>query len=492
MSAPGVKPAHPYAAVQRVVGMLLVFLSLSFIPPLLFGLFGNDGTAAAFGLSLVVVAVGGAAMYVPVRHARGDLKVAEGFLVVVACWVAVCVAGALPLMLSPSPVASLADAVFESTSAITTTGATVFTGLDDMPNSIRWYRQQLQWMGGMGIIVLAVAILPMLRIGGMQVYRAEITGPEKGSRLTPRIAETAKALWLIYVGLTALCAAAYWAAGMSLFDAVCHSFSTIATAGFSTYDASMGHFNSPLIEMLAVIFMIVGSVNFALHFLALRRASSRPYLGDPEVRIFIVLLLTITAIVTGLLWANSVYDGGLQAFRYAIFQSTSFMTTTGFASDSVYLWPGALPLIIVLASTLGGCAGATTGGFKLLRVILIAKQGGRELKRLMHPRAVVPLKFGGRLIHDSVASAVWGYLSLYIVCFCVLSLIIAAVEPDLVTSTSVVLSAMNNLGPALGNAGAHWGDLSDLTKWLMSFAMLLGRLEIFTILVLLTPAYWKR
>lgn len=484
--------AHPYAAVQRIVGLLLVFLSVSFIPPLLFGLFGRDGTAFAFGASLALVASGGAMLYFPVRQARGDLKVAEGFLVVVACWASVCLAGALPFMLAPSPGASLVDAVFESTSAITTTGATVFTGLDYMPDSIRWYRQQLQWMGGMGIIVLAVAILPMLKIGGMQVYRAEITGPEKGSRLTPRIAETAKALWMIYVGLTALCAAAFWAAGMSLFDAVCHSFSTVATAGFSPYDASMGHFNNPLIEMLAVIFMIVGSINFALHYLALRRASSRPYLGDPEVRVFIVLVLVITAIATALLWADSVYDSGLEAFRYALFQATSYMTTTGFSTDAVHLWPGALPLIIVFSSTLGGCAGATTGGFKLLRVILITKQGGRELKRLMHPRAVVPLKFGGRLIQDSVASAVWGFVSLYIVCFCILSLIIAMVEPDLVTSTSVVLSAMNNLGPALGEAGPHWGDLTGLTKWLMSFAMLLGRLEIFTILVLLTPTYWRR
>ncbi|MGY6588328.1 MAG: TrkH family potassium uptake protein [Wenzhouxiangella sp.] len=478
-----------YAPVQRVVGALLMFLSIGFLPPLVFALANQDGAAAAFGISLGVVLGVGLGLYWPVRRAQRELRISDGFLVVVACWGAVCLAGALPFVLAID--ASLADAVFESTSGITTTGATVFSGLGDMPISIRWYRQQLQWMGGLGIIVLAVAILPMLRVGGMQVFKAEATGPVKESRLTPRIAETAKALWAIYIGLTVICAAAFWAAGMSLFDAVTHAFSTIATAGFSTHDASIGYFDSALIDWLVVFFLFIASLNFALHFLALRKATAQVYLKDPEVKLFVILLLLISALITLLLWRQQVYDDVWQSLRYAVFQAVSYTTTTGFATAEVYLWPGTLPLLLILISGLGGCAGATTGGFKIIRVYLLSRQGLRELQRLIHPRAVVPLKLGGRTLDQEVANAVWGFVSLYILCVVVLTLIVSGIEQDLVTAVSVVFSAMNNLGPALGEAGSNWGPLSDSTKWLMSFAMLLGRLEIFTILVLLTPAYWK-
>ncbi len=478
-----------YAPVQRVVGVLLIFISIGFIPPLVFALVNGDGAAHAFVASLLGVSAAGALLYWPVRRARRELRISDGFLVVVACWGVVCLAGAIPFVLALD--ASLADAVFESTSGITTTGATVFSGLGEMPISIRWYRQQLQWMGGLGIIVLAVAILPMLRVGGMQVYKAEATGPVKESRLTPRIAETAKALWLIYIGLTAVCAAAYWAAGMTLFDAVCHAFTTIATAGFSTHDGSIGHFDSALIDWLVVFFMFVASVNFALHFLALRRASAQVYLKDPELKLFVILLLIISILITLLLWRQQVYDSLWESIRFAAFQAVSYTTTTGFGTADVYLWPGTLPLLLILISGLGGCAGATTGGFKIIRVYLVTKQGLRELQRLIHPRSVVPLKLGGRTLNQEVANAVWGFVSLYILCIVVLTLIVAGIEEDLVTAVSVVFSAMNNLGPALGEAGANWGPLSNATKWLMSFAMLLGRLEIFTILVLLTPSYWR-
>ncbi|MFW5926861.1 MAG: TrkH family potassium uptake protein [Wenzhouxiangella sp.] len=478
-----------YAPVQRIVGVLLMFLSLGFVPPMLFALSSHDGTFSAFGISLVIVAVTGLALYAPVHRSRRDLRIRDGFLVVVACWGAVCLAGAVPFVLALD--ASFADAVFESTSGITTTGGTVFVGLDDMPVSVLWYRQQLQWMGGLGIIVLAVAILPMLRIGGMQVYKAEVTGPVKESRLTPRIAETAKALWLIYIGLTILCAAAYWAAGMSLFDAVGHAFSTIATAGFSTHDNSIGHFDSALIDWLVVFFVFVASLNFGLHYLALRRATAQVYLRDPELKLFAILLLIVSAAATLLLWQQQVFGSFWDSLRHAVFQAVSYTTTTGFATAEVYLWPGTLPLLLLLTSALGGCAGATTGGFKIIRVYLLTKQGIRELKRLIHPRAVVPLKLGGRTLNQEVANAVWGFVSLYILCVVVLTLIVSGIEEDLVTAVSVVFSAMNNLGPALGQAGANWGGLSDATKWLMSFAMLLGRLEIFTILVLLTPTYWR-
>ena len=480
---------HSYAPVQRVVGLLLMFLGIGFLPPMVFAIANADGAAGAFLTSAILVSLAGLLLYLPVRNNFRELRVADGFLVVVACWAAVSLAGAVPFVLVLD--VSLADAVFESTSGITTTGATVFSGLDDMPISIRWYRQQLHWMGGLGIIVLAVAILPMLKVGGMEIYRAEVTGPVKENRLTPRIAETAKALWLIYIGLTVICARALWAAGMSLFDAVTHSFSTIATAGFSTYDASIGHFDSALIEVLLIGFMFIAGINFALHFLALRRASAQSYLNDPELRLFCILLVAISGLITLLLWQQNVYGDFWQSLRYATFQAVSYTTTTGFGTADVYLWPGTLPLLMILISGLGGCAGSTTGGFKIVRVYLVSKQGLRELRRLIHPRSVVPLKLGGRTLNEDVANAVWGFVSLYIACIVILTLIVSSLERDLVTSVSVVFSAMNNLGPALGEAGPNWGGLTQATKWLMSFAMLLGRLEIFTVLVLLTPTYWK-
>ncbi|GAB4167531.1 MAG: TrkH family potassium uptake protein [Wenzhouxiangellaceae bacterium] len=478
-----------YAPVQRIVGLLLMFLSISFVPPLAISWFSHDGAAHAFLISLLVVAVIGAALYVPVHNNRRELRIADGFLVVFACWASVSLAGSVPfLMVLDAPPA---DAVFETVSGITTTGATVFVGLDDMPISLRWYRQQLQWLGGLGIIILAVAILPMLKIGGMEIYRAEVTGPVKENRLTPRIAETAKALWLIYIGLTLLCALALWAAGMSLFDAFAHSFSTIATAGFSPHDASIGHFSSPLIEWILIVFMVVASFNFALHFLALRRATSQVYLTDPEIRLFVFLLLVISGGVALNLWLNLGDLSFGEALRTSTFHVVSYMTTTGFATTDISLWPGTLPLLMILISALGGCAGSTTGGFKIVRVYLISKQGVRELRRLIHPRSVLPLKLGGKTLDPEVANGVWGFLSLYMVCIVLLTLVVASLESDLITAISVVISAMNNLGPALGEAAANWAKLSDATKWLMSFAMLLGRLEIFTVLVLLTPTYWR-
>lgn len=478
-----------YAPVQRVVGVLLVFLSLSFVPPLIFALINHDGAAHAFFTSTLTVAATGLVLYLPVRRSRRELRVADGFLVVFACWASVSLAGALPFVLVLD--ASLADAVFETVSGITTTGATVFTGLENLPISILWYRAQIQWLGGLGIIVLAVAILPMLRIGGMEIYRAEVTGPVKENRLTPRIAGTAKALWLIYLGLTVLCVLALWSAGMSVFDAFTHSFTTLATGGFSPHDASIGHFDSALIEWILIVFMLLAGMNFALHYLALRRASMQVLIRDPEIRLYFALMVGISALVALALWWSGHTPDFWRSVRVATFQTVSYVTTTGFGTTDVSLWPGTLPLLIILASSLGGCAGSTTGGFKTVRVYLVSKQGLRELRRLIHPRSVLPLKFGGKTVSEQVSNAIWGFLSLYILSVVVLMFLVASLETDFTTSISVVFSAINNLGPALGEASANWGGLTDATKWLMSFAMLLGRLEIFTVLVLLTPTYWK-
>ncbi len=480
-----------FQSIQRIVGVLLVLSSVTMVPPALVGWFYADGSATAFLEGFAVVLVLGAVCWFPVRHVRRELRIRDGFVVVVACWMVLGLAGSVPLFLSSQPELSLTDAVFESMSALTTTGATVLTGIDFLPKGILFYRQQLQWLGGMGIIVLAVAVLPMLRIGGMQLYRAETPGPMKDNKLTPRIAETAKALWNLYLWITVTCALAYWIAGMTMFDAVGHAFSTVAIGGFSTHDLSIGYFNSPTIEVICMTFMFVAGINFALHFMAWRRASMSPYTGDPELKAYIVLMIGATVFCTWQLWSHSVYPDALQALRYGMFQVISIATTAGFATDSFYLWPATLPLLLLLLSCIGACAGSTGGGMKVIRALLLYKQGWREMVRLVHPSALAPVKLGNRSASEKVIQSVWGFFSVYVVCFCVMSLLLTGFGVDLVTAVSSVLSCMNNLGPALGQAGPHYADLADPAKWILSLAMVMGRLELFTLLILFTPVFWR-
>jgi trk system potassium uptake protein TrkH len=384
------------------------------------------------------------------------------------------------------------DAVFESVSGLTTTGATVLIGLDSLPQAILFYRQQLQWLGGLGIIVLAVAVLPMLGVGGMQLYRAETPGPVKDTRLTPRITETAKALWYVYLGITLVCGLAYWAAGMTLFDAVCHAFSTVAIGGFSTHDASMAYFESPLIEMIAVFFMFVAGVNFSLHFLAWRHRRLTNYLGDPEFRAYVKLLGGLTAIVLIYLYLTGHYATLAETFTKGLFQVVSIGTTTGFATDSFVDWPGALPVLLILSSFVGGCAGSTAGGMKVIRWLLMYKQGWREVQRLVHPSAAITVKLGDKPVHNRVVDSVWGFFAVYVVVFGILMLVLLASGSDQVTAFSSIAASLNNLGPGLGDVAAGYGGLDVIGKWSMVCAMLLGRLEIFTLLVLITPIFWRR
>lgn len=480
-----------FKSIQRIVGVLLILSSLTMLPPILVSWIYRDGSALAFLEGFALIFFVGALAWWPVRNVRRELRLRDGFLVVVAAWTTMGLGGAAPLMLSEYPVMSLTDAVFESISGLTTTGATVLSGIDFLPPAVLYYRQQLQWLGGMGIIVLAVAVLPMLRIGGMQLYRAETPGPMKDSKLTPRITETAKALWYLYLGITVACAVAYWMAGMDVFDAVGHAYSTVAIGGFSTHDLSIGYFDNPLIELIAVFFMFIAGMNFALHYLAWRRASGSPYLADPELRAYATILLVASLACTAHLYLTGTYDGLWPALRYGLFQTISIATTTGYTTDSFYLWPGALPLLLILLSFIGACAGSTGGGMKVIRIVLLYRQGAREMLRLIHPSATIPVKVGGKIMSDRVIDAVWGFASLYLVVFCVLSLALSATGLDLVTAVSAVAACMNNLGPALGDAGPHFTELNAVSKWLLSFAMLLGRLEIFTLLVLFTPAFWR-
>jgi len=350
----------------------------------------------------------------------------------------------------------------------------------------------LQWLGGMGIIVLAVAILPMLGIGGMQLYRAETPGPMKDSKLTPRITETAKALWYIYLGLTLMCAGLYWLAGMDVFDAIGHSFSTVAIGGFSMHDQSMAYFDNFMIESVAMLFMFLAGINFALHFLSWRNLSAKPYLFDPEFRVYSYVLLTVSVIASAYLYFSGVFTNVGDAIFHGMFQAISIGTTAGFTTAEYHNWPTFLPIMLLLTSFIGGCAGSTGGGMKVIRVLLLVKQGMREIRRLIHPNAQFSVKIGSKALTGRVVGSVWGFFSLYVVCFSFMSLILTATGLDLVTAFSAVAACLNNLGPGLGEVGSNYAGLNSVAKWVLCFAMLLGRLEIFTLLVLLVPEFWRR
>jgi len=478
--------------VQRILGVLLMLFSLTMLPPMLLSLWYQDGALLGFTDGFLLTLGLGVAIWAPVRRRYRELRVRDGFLVVVMFWTVLGLTGALPFLLAQNSGFSIPDAVFESISGLTTTGATVIVGIDRLPISILYYRQQLQWLGGMGIIVLAVAVLPMLGIGGMQLYRAETPGPMKDSKLTPRITETAKALWLIYLTLTIACGLAYWAAGMRPFDALGHAFATVAIGGFSTHDASIGYYDSATIELIAVVFMILSGANFALHFQMVRRRSLRVYLQDPEFRGYITILGLVFLIVSVSLHAMQVYSDWGDSLIRGLFQAVSIGTTTGFTTADYSLWPGFISILLLFTSFIGGCAGSTGGGIKVIRFLLLIKQGAREINRLIHPNAEIPIRIGNKTIPRRVVDAVWGFFALYVASFSVMYLVLASTGLDLMTAFSAVAASINNLGPGLAGVGANYAGLGDHAKWILCFGMLMGRLEIFTLLVLLTPAFWQK
>lgn len=479
-------------AVQRVLGLLLAMFSLTMLPPMAVSWFYADGTWQAFGWSFLIVLGSGMLIWLPVRKHVREMRLRDGFTVVALFWIVLGLFGAVPLVLVDRPAMSVTDAVFESMSGLTTTGATVLSGLDTLPRAILYYRQQLQWFGGLGIIVLAVAVLPMLGVGGMQLYRAETPGPVKDNKLTPRITETAKALLKIYVGITVVCAAAYAAAGMSLFDAIGHAFSTVAIGGFSTHDQSIAYFNSPLIELIAVVFMFTAGINFALHFLIWRQKRPSTYLLDPEFQAYVRILGGMTIVVLGYLYVTDHYSTLPELFTKGLFHVVSIGTTTGFTTDNFAAWPGALPVLLLLSSFVGGCAGSTAGGIKVIRWLLMYKQGRREIRRLVHPSAEFAVMLGSKAVSNRVIDAVWGFFVVYMVVYTALMLLFMAVGLDQVSAFAAVAATLNNLGPGLGDVTSGFGSVAPLVKWASVCAMLLGRLEIFTLLVLFTPAFWQR
>ncbi|MBD1577689.1 MULTISPECIES: TrkH family potassium uptake protein [Vibrio] len=482
-----------FRSIIRIIGLLLALFSLSMLAPALVALLYRDGAGVPFITTFFVLLICGGLCWLLNRDQKKELKSRDGFLIVVLFWVVIGSAGSLPFLLSNNPNVSITDAFFESFSALTTTGATVLVGLDELPKAILFYRQFLQWFGGMGIIVLAVAILPILGIGGMQLYRAEIPGPVKDNKMTPRIAETAKVLWYIYLSLTVACAAAFWLAGMSLFDAICHSFSTIAIGGFSTHDASMGYFNSPVINMITVIFLLISACNFSLHFAAFSSGGVHPkyYWRDPEFRAFIVIQFLLFLLCFVILLVHQTELTTFETFDQVLFQTVSISTTAGFTTTGFSQWPLFLPVLLLFSSFIGGCAGSTGGGLKVIRVLLLTLQGGRELKRLVHPRAVYPIKIGGKVLSQRVVDAVWGFFSAYALVFVLCMLGLIASGMDELSAFSAVAATLNNLGPGLGEVAVHFANVNDSAKWVLIISMLFGRLEVFTLLILFTPTFWK-
>jgi len=478
--------------VQRILGLMLMVFSLTMLPPIGVSIAYADGHWQPFLDAFALVALAGALLWLPVRRVKRDLRLRDGFLVVALFWVILGFVGATPLVITDVPDMSLTDAVFEAVSGFTTTGATVIVGLDELPKSILYYRQQIQWLGGMGIIVLAVALLPVLGIGGMQLYKAETPGPVKDEKLTPRITQTAKALWLVYLALTAACAGAYWLAGMDLFDAIGHAFSTLSTGGFSPYDASLAHFDSYAIDMIAVVFMFLGGVSFALHFMMFRSRAARQYWRDSEFRAYLGIASGLVVFTTLYLLLSGTFADPAESFRTAALHVVSMQTSTGFVTSGFADWPGALPALLMLATFIGGCAGSTAGGMKVIRWVLVLKQGLAELKRLVHPSAEIPVKIGGKPVPDRVINAVGGFFAIYLILFGAMMMMLMATGVDQVSAWSAVATTLNNAGPGLGSVAMNFRDVPDLAKWVCTLAMLIGRLEIFTLIILLTPAFWQK
>jgi trk system potassium uptake protein TrkH len=480
-----------YRTIIRILGLLVALFSVTMIPPVIVSVIYEDGSGLPFLLAFLLCLITGLIIWYPNRSYRKDLRAKEGFLIVVLFWTVLASFGALPFLLLEQPQMSTTDAFFEAFSGLTTTGATVIEGIDYLPKAIQFYRQQLQWLGGMGIIVLAVAILPILGVGGMQLYRAETPGPVKDSKMTPRIADTAKHLWYIYLSLTVVCALAFWIVGMNWFDAICHAFSTIAIGGFSNYDASLGHFNSLGVNIVCVVFLWIAALNFALHYAAASGRSLKGYFYDPELKAFFIIQTSLVLICFIVLIQFSWYaDAGI-AFDQALIQSVSISTTAGFTTTEFSNWPAFLPIMLIFSSFIGGCAGSTGGGLKVIRVLLLYLQGKREVDRLIHPKAVYSVKLGERALPDRVVEAVWGFFSAYAMVFVIIMIGLIATGMDDVTAFSATAATLNNLGPGLGNVAATYADVSDSGKWLLIIAMLFGRLEVFSLLVLFSPTFWR-
>lgn len=481
-----------FAPVYRALGMIIMLFGLTMLAPLILSYVMDDGAQSAYDEAFALTMLCGAFLWYRYRSCKRELAIRDGFLMVVLVWTVLPAFAAVPLMIHLG--LSHTDAYFETVSGLTTTGSTILSNIDTLPMSINLWRHQLVWVGGMGLIVLAIAILPLLGIGGRQMFKAETPGPMKDAKMTPRIAETAKGLWLVYLGVTVTCILGFQWAGMSWFDAICHGFSTMGLGGFSTHDASFGFFDSPAIEAVAILFMLIAGMNFGTLFLAVHGRSLRPYLHDPEAGWFIGVTLVSILVVAIYIWKDGVYAELDTAVRHVAFNLVSIATTTGYASVDYALWPIFAPLWMLFLSSFVTSAGSTGGGIKMIRALLLYKQVFRELLRAMHPSAVYNVRIGGQVAPQSILFAVLAFGFMYMVSVVSLTLLMAFTGLDIISAFTAVVASINNTGPGLGVVGPSttYAALEDFQTWICIFAMLLGRLEIFTLLVVLTPAFWRK
>lgn len=479
--------------IAPVAALVAMAMSLTHLAPIGVSLALEDGTTPVWILSMTLNFAAGAILWLATRHRKRELSLREGILLVVTVWSGGALFASLPLLLT-IPQISFTDAYFEAVSGLTATGATVLTGLDHLPPSINVWRALLQWLGGMGVIVLVVAILPMLGVGGRQISKSEIPGPMKDEQLTPRVAQTAKGLWLIYAALTVACGFAYHAAGMSPLDAMIHSFTTLSLGGFSSHDASLGFFNSAAVDLVAIGFMTIAGINFATHFMVWRTKSLIPYARDTEARYFMLVIVASIAGIAVLLYSSGEYPDFVTAIRYSAFTIISVGTTTGYSTSDYNVWPVFAPLWILFLGTFLSCSGSTGGGIKMMRAVILYRQVYREITRLAHPQAVTPVKVAGHVVADPVVFAVLGFFFVWVALLVTMTLILGWTGLDAMTAFSASVATLNNIGPGLHQVGpaTNFQVLTNFQTWVCTFAMLLGRLELFALLVVFTPAFWRK
>ncbi|OGS80155.1 MAG: potassium transporter Trk [Gallionellales bacterium GWA2_55_18] len=485
---------HRALTVIHALGLMLVVFSAAYVIPVTTSLIYGDRTMLLdFLLAMAWTFAAGVLMWLLTRRHKGELSIRHGYLLVVAMWMAMPAFATIPLLMM-LPGLSFTDAYFETMSGLSTTGATVLTGLDTLPPAINVWRHELQWLGGLGIIVLAVAVLPLLGIGGRQLFKAEMPGPMKSAGLTPRIADTARNLWVVYVAITLVCIGALKWAGMGWLDAVCHGFSAMGLGGFSTHDDSVGYFNSPLIEFVLIVFMLFAVINFATHFLAWHGKTLGIYWHDTEAKAAIGLILVSCFGIAVFLWWNGTYPEFLTALRHASFNVVSIGASSGFASVDYGKWPIFAPMWMLFVGCIAASSGSTGGGIKMIRTLVLVKQAGREFLKLLHPSVVNPMKIGGQVIPNSIVFAVLGFIFLYFMTIATLTFVLLISGMDFISAFSAVVACVNNFGPGLGAVGpaSNYQGLNDFQTWICTFAMLVGRLEIFTVLILFTPHFWRR
>ena len=481
--------------IVNVLGAIVAAFSITMLLPLIMALFfSHDVALSAFAPASAIGVAAGTLCWLLTRNCKRELKIRDGVLLVVSTWTLIPLVASLPLLLHFGDRLSFTDAYFEMASALTTTGATIFTGLDALPPSINLWRHLVQWFGGMGILVLAVAILPLLGVGGMQLFKAETPGPMKDSKLTPRIEQTAKALWIVYAVITIACAVCLWAVGMSWFDAICHAFSAMSLGGFSTHDASVGHFDSVPIEIVLTTFQVLAALNFATHYLAWSSRSPRAYLHDAEAR-HVIRVLALSCIgVAAYLYVTGTYGSVGQSLRHSIFNIVTIATDCGYATQDFGAWPVFIPMWMLFLSCITVSSGSTGGGIKMIRTLVIERQAANQLKQLIHPRAVMPLRIGGRPMPDSLPAAVLGFTFLYFISVVTLTFALLLSGLDFITAFSAIIACINNMGPGLGEVGpsTNYASLTGFQSWICTLAMILGRLEIFPFLVLCTRDFWRK